>query len=262
MSGASWESHFGGSRGASAWDTSGTTLPSPGNAVLHYDGSDITTLYSDDEVTTLIAGADENVIRGWVSKGSDTEALLSGAADTDVVYLASFQNSLGAVRWDVTTAEMNAEAAAITPDPVFTFLLVASQDETGAEDQWQFDVIDGASAYAQGVAMDVGQLDVYIGDGTVVETGHTVADTAVYALVYTYDSESGDYTIESTHGATITGSTSGGTPSLAPLNTGDNLEGHRSGAVGNLGEVVYWDTATDHTQIATYLLNKWNLTLL
>jgi hypothetical protein len=61
-------------------------------------------MYSDDEATTLISGADEDVVRAHKSKGSDAAVLATGAADTHVVYDSGWTNSLGAINLDHSNA--------------------------------------------------------------------------------------------------------------------------------------------------------------
>jgi hypothetical protein len=259
MSGASWESHFGGKAGA-GWHAASTSAPNPGDIALHYDGSDITTLYSDDEATTLIAGADENVIRAWAPKqGNSTGTMVSGAADTDVVYLASFQNSLGAVRYDHVDAEITAEVATagFSNDGSRSVVCVASVDETTAE-TFLWYVVDDVSAFASGVAVEGGEIKLYL-DGEAVDTEGLVTDTTVFAVVYSHDYTTGEVLMATTVGGDLETFESAGIVADG-LTVGENIIGHASGAVGNLGEYILYEGLHDLDRLKQYVTNKWGLT--
>jgi hypothetical protein len=188
--------------------------------------------------------------------------MVTGAADTDVVWLASFQNSLGAVRFDADEATVTGTIET-THAGSMTYLYVGSFDEVEAA-QYSWGVMESGTSVPWCIQVQNEALDITTPPTVNNEVEHVIAAGEVFAMCATVDEESGEMVVRSTHGSrTVVDYSSG----IANLNLDDaeamkapqevGTESH----VGNMGEAILWDGLQDLDQIATYVSNKWNLTI-
>jgi hypothetical protein len=261
---AGWESAAGGtSQKGRGWDQSSLQPPSPADVFEWWDGSDITTLYSDATAETLIGGSDEDTIKAIRSKGLAGTVL--SHSDTDVVWHASYQNSLGAIRFDATAAEIGAECAAEMDGRDWTYLVVSSWDEANlttygmlrtAADPAPTVWGDRTSTNEQRVVTSANSKD------NNAPQGDTVISAMVFTVVFAPDAEGNTggevYNTGGSTSNTYAQTWNEGVDDMT-WKTGDDIVMHYSGQRGFIGEIIVWNGHPILADIRTYVTNKWNL---
>lgn len=250
--------------------------PFPANLSYWYDGSDATQLYSDDEATTLIAGADEDVIRAITNKGTDNEAgpMVTGAADTDVVFVSSFQNSLSGFRWDADAATMTTEVGDTMTDPSLTMLLVFAYDEVEMTTVPFQRTSPETADDEYGFQMTADIMRPLVSNGVIYNMA--VSDTTVAALAWSmnvgnvvdglgsggptglqYDIEVVDTGIALPFRSTFPANIESDDTSI--FTVGDNMIMNFIGNQGVFGELLVWEGSHNLAYVQDYVTNKWGL---
>jgi hypothetical protein len=160
----------------------------PGSPLYWWDGSDITTMYSDDEATILISGTDEDVVRAHVSKGSDAAVLATGAADTHVVFDSGWTNSLGALNIDHANATglVGAHATDYAATGYVVLMILSTSNAESATDPFAFTddsnprlqiLFDDPTSYVGGFQMRHLGDEVHVDPGNDLPFGVIMAST-------------------------------------------------------------------------------------
>jgi hypothetical protein len=242
--------------------------PNPADLQTWYDGSDITTLFSNDTGTTPISGADAGVVRGWRSKGSVPLLMKTGPADTDVEFDTPFQNSLGGV---FSSGAGSFKINGVLTEPVggpgegWTMAWVGDVKDIATAQDFLAGVRHVDSAFITSFAVDnspAGEIQWVI-DGDVQNiAGATVANGEVWAGIMTFDAaQLGTVRVSKAAGlGTHTFATAAQVQDGFRVGS-DFVSGAQNDAGGmTTGTLMFWRGVQDIPTIEAHITSKWGIT--